>query len=133
MKYLKKYNESSSYREIRENLIDICRELEDERFSIFVHGVSINIPGSSKQSKKIQISIDKYVPNSIGRNYLQEFEYSTIQETVMRIVDYMEIEGWKPSRLCKVYYLENKKPTYINPSLPHELSIVDIALEFELK
>lgn len=85
MKYIKSFeslHNEKSYNEICDDLSDICLELQDVGFIIRFTSMYKN--GSTTASNYYGLSI------SISKS---QFELSEIKETILRIVDYMKIEG----------------------------------------
>lgn len=83
MKHLKSYNESQlsnakvEAKDIVQNLKDICIELEDEGFKIFLQGINPHV--------EIHLGISK------GG---EDFKYGEVSEVVERMKDYMKQEGY---------------------------------------
>lgn len=96
MKYLKRYNESRAYDEMKniiEDASSICDDIRDEGFKIDVkpdNDIHIKMLGmyrrgtiSSPHTTKIEINISKNV-----------FWFVDIQETIGRLVGYMDSENF---------------------------------------
>lgn len=103
MKHLKLFNESLSFDEIDRNLRDICLELSDVGFKIFI---------CYRRKEEIQIAISKPIP----KNFIYTSE---IHEIILRVLDYMQIIGWD------IVVDKNKINNYNNPSVTRYIIIKD--------
>lgn len=90
MKHLKSYNESILYDNIRSNLEDICQELKDGGF-----GVYITYNSSVEQTSLIIAKLDITTFRDAGDFNYSPFKFADIEETVERIKEYMKSEGYE--------------------------------------
>ena len=94
MKHLKKYNEVALYDNIRSNLEDICQELKDDGFAVY-----ITYNNSVEKTSLVITRIDITAFRDTGEFLYTPFKFTDIEETVERVKEYMKSEGYETNIL----------------------------------
>ena len=110
LKYIYEMNQHSLSDEVTTTLLEILQELRDEKFNIAMSGHDIIT------IMKFNYNFDAFSNEREKLSMCNPFTYDEVSETIERIKDYMQLEGY--STKVRNFYKNSLDCSFLSDDLP---------------